>query len=251
MAGAVVPHCSIAGEPWSPSSLVLAWGELRVASGLSGTSPLGKVPLMFGVAIRLTPSDHSRTLIVIKNTEGGVQMRRFSAVLLAIGWILGGIGSASASEKQALIDDAISAAPDTITKNATIMDWSGNTLQKGTNGYTCFPTPPNLKGKAPMCLDTPWMAWADAWMKKKPSFKADAVGTAYMLAGDGGASNIDPFAEGPTADNQWIVEGPHLMTIVPDPAALEGIPTDPKNGGPFVMWKGTPYAHIMIPTSGK
>ncbi len=101
-----------------------------------------------------------------------------------------------------------------------------------------------------MCLDEPWMAWADSWMNKKP-FLADKVGTGYMLAGDGGASNIDPFAEGPTDDNEWVVSGPHLMTIVPDPAALEGIPTDPTYGGPFVMWKGTDYAHIMVPTAGK
>ena len=31
-----------------------------------------------------------------------------------------------------------------------------------------------------------------------------------------------------------------------------GLSTDPKNGGPWVMWKGTPYAHIMAPvTNGK
>jgi len=29
-----------------------------------------------------------------------------------------------------------------------------------------------------------------------------------MLAGDTGASNIDPYAEKPTFDNQWIAEGP-------------------------------------------
>lgn len=170
--------------------------------------------------------------------------------LLAAGLIAAGIATVSADEKQAMIDDAVSAAPSGITKEATIMDWAGNTLKKGSNGYTCFPTPPNLKGKAPMCLDKAWMEWADAWMNKKP-FKASSVGTGYMLAGDGGASNIDPYADGPTADNQWIVEGPHLMTIVPDAAALEGISTDPKNGGPYVMWKGSPYAHIMIPTADK
>jgi hypothetical protein len=37
------------------------------------------------------------------------------------------------------------------------------------------------------------------------------------------------------------------MVLVPDPARLEGIPTDPNSGGAYVMWKGTPYAHIMIP----
>ncbi|MDP6691350.1 MAG: hypothetical protein QF384_17790 [Alphaproteobacteria bacterium] len=177
-------------------------------------------------------------------------MKNIVSMPLAITCMLGATGAAAADDKQALIDDAISAAPNTIAQNATIMDWAGNTLRKGSNGYTCFPTPPNLKGTAPMCMDGPWMAWADAWMNKKP-FKASAVGTAYMLAGDGGASNIDPYAKGPTADNQWVVEGPHLMIITPDASALDSIPTDPKNGGPYVMWKGTPYAHIMVPTADK
>ncbi len=28
---------------------------------------------------------------------------------------------------------------------------------------------------------------------------------------------------------------------------LNGMPTDPNSGGPWVMFQGTPYAHIMIP----
>jgi hypothetical protein len=73
------------------------------------------------------------------------------------------------------------------------------------------------------------------------------VGIAYMMAGDTGASNTDPYAESPTAGNQWVVEGPHIMMILPDSAQLEGLPTDPNTGGAYVMWKGTPYAHIMVP----
>ena len=30
-------------------------------------------------------------------------------------------------------------------------------------------------------------------------------------------------------------------------AGMEGITTDPSGGGPYVMWKDTDYAHIMIP----
>lgn len=171
------------------------------------------------------------------------------AIILSAG-VLGLSHSAAAADKDAMISDALSAAPTEIAENATVMDWEGNTLQKGSNGYTCFPTPPSLDGVAPMCLDEPWMAWADAWMNKKP-FTASRVGTAYMLAGDGGASNTDPYATEKTADNEWIVEGPHLMIITPDTADLDGISTDPHNGGPYVMWKGSPYAHIMVPTAGK
>jgi hypothetical protein len=39
------------------------------------------------------------------------------------------------------------------------------------------------------------------------------------------------------------------MIIVPDNALLAGLPTDPENGGPYVMWKGTPYAHVMVPVA--
>jgi hypothetical protein len=37
------------------------------------------------------------------------------------------------------------------------------------------------------------------------------------------------------------------MLLVPDTKLLETLPTDAHLGGPWVMWKGTPYAHIMVP----
>jgi hypothetical protein len=37
------------------------------------------------------------------------------------------------------------------------------------------------------------------------------------------------------------------MIIVPDPALLESLPADPNHGGAYVMWRGTPYVHIMVP----
>lgn len=154
-----------------------------------------------------------------------------------------------ATSKQALIIDALSAAPPTIADTAVVKDWDGSMLREGRGEYVCLPTHPNKRAqgqKEPVCLDQVWQVWGDAWMNKKP-FKAEKAGVAYMLAGDAGASNVDPHAEKKTSDNQWIVEGPHVMIIVADPAQLEALPTEPGNGGPYVMWKGTPYAHIMVP----
>ncbi len=145
-----------------------------------------------------------------------------------------------------LLKDALSAAPLALRDKVTVLDWNQKVLKQGTNNYTCFPTPPHLKGKAPMCLDGLWMAWADALMNKKP-FQAKTMGISYMLAGDEGASNTDPYEKGKKANNQWIKEGPYLMIITPDKALLDSLPTDPHNGGPYVMWKETPYVHIMIP----
>jgi hypothetical protein len=141
-----------------------------------------------------------------------------------------------------LIALAESAAPIEISGNATIIDMEGNVLREGTNRWTCIA----MHGE-PMCLDEPWMSWAESYMNQDENVHVDKVGIAYMLQGDQGTSNIRPYVEEPTADNDWVVTGPHLMLIVPDPAMLEGIPTDPLSGGPYVMWPGTPFEHVMIP----
>jgi hypothetical protein len=150
--------------------------------------------------------------------------------------------------KSAMISEALSAAPAAVAKTAKVMDWDGHVLREGSSAYTCFPTPPQMRkmGKEPMCLDATWQKWAQAWFEHK-DFKADQAGIAYMLGGDVGASNTDPYATEKKPDNQWVVSGPHMMVLVPDASALANISTDPNNGGPFVMWKGTPYAHIMVP----
>jgi hypothetical protein len=156
------------------------------------------------------------------------------------------------------IANAMSAAPAAIAKNATIMDWpekeggQPRELRKGTNDWVCFPNSPSEFGSAskedPMCLDKQWQAWGEAWMSKAQP-KVTGTGIGYMLKGDKGASNTDPFATGPTATNEWVVAPPHIMVLYADLKMLDGFPTDPKSGGPWVMWKGTPYAHLMVPVS--
>jgi hypothetical protein len=195
---------------------------------------------MHGARIPLANSLHDSCL------SKGSHMRHITEAIM-----LGMFFAASsllAQDSAAVIANALRAAPASIAQNATVMDWSGDTLREGTNGWVCFPDPPEMEA-ASMCLDTPWQAWASAWQNREP-VALEHAGIAYMLMGDSGASNVDPYAEGPTADNEWVESGPHLMLIVPDPAALEGFPTDPENGGPWVMWKGTPYAHVMIPVVG-
>ncbi|XKE44887.1 hypothetical protein LG302_16140 [Halomonas organivorans] len=171
--------------------------------------------------------------------------------LVAAGLAMGLAGPTVAEgESEAdMLEDALSATWPGMVAGATVVDWEGNVLQEGSNGYTCLPSPPNLAGTAPMCLDATWMAWAKAWQNEE-DFTADSLGIAYMLQGDEGASNLDPYAMEPTADNQWVVEGPHLMIIAP-PAMLEAFPSDPDNGGPYVMWEGTDYQHLMVPVGAR
>ena len=159
-----------------------------------------------------------------------------------------------------MIANATSAAPAEIGRKATVMAWPDapggqpRQLRAGTNGWVCFPNSPGEYGGAsvedPMCLDKQWQAWGDAWEKKAPP-KITGTGIAYMLKGDKGASNTDPYATGPTADNQWVVSPSHIMVLYEDTKMLDAFPTDPKGGGPWVMWKGTPYAHLMVPVAPK
>jgi hypothetical protein len=175
-------------------------------------------------------------------------MRRAILTAVAVVLVVPGIGSAQ--DKAAKIANATSAAPESVSKYAKVMDWDNTVVREGNNGWTCFPDNPASPGNDPMCLDAAWMNWAHAWLTKtEPTY--DQVGIAYMLAGGSPGSNTDPYAEGPTADNEWISEGgPHLMMLVPDPSTLSDMPTEPGNGGPWVMWRDTPYVHIMIPTPG-
>jgi len=160
-----------------------------------------------------------------------------------------GHGAVAASGEAALIANALSAAPASVAATASVVGHDGRTLKKGTSDWVCMPDMPNVPNDTPMCLDATWRAFMDAWVNKKtPSVTQMAFG--YMLQGDMPVSNTDPFAQAPTSSNQWIPNGaPHVMILIPDARVLEALPTDPTSGGPFVMWKGTPYAHVMVPVS--
>ena len=157
----------------------------------------------------------------------------------------------AAGAAAAKIASAMSAAPSRIASAATIAEMSPDgkivTLRAGTNGFTCFPDDPSTPKPDPVCADKMWVQWYDAWMAKKPPM-IKQVGIAYMLQGAADASNTDPFATKPAAGANWVITPAHTMVIVPDPKQLDSYPSDPKSGGPFVMFKGTPYAHLMVPS---
>jgi hypothetical protein len=72
----------------------------------------------------------------------------------------------------------------------------------------------------------------EAWGNKTTP-NVSGVGVAYMLRGDKGVSNTDPFATGPTATNQWIVSPPHLMIVFENLQMLEDYPIDPAKRRPL------------------
>ena len=155
-----------------------------------------------------------------------------------------GSSLALAGDKEAMISSAESAGPFVVTSNATIKAPDGTVLRKGSNSYTCYPQQDII---GPMCNEGVWDTLIGSMLNKK-SFKPNKLSVSYMLAGEGtalGVSNSDPYATEPEKSDDWVKEGPHLMIVVPDPAMFEGMSTDP-NDPVYVMWKDTPYGHIMV-----
>jgi hypothetical protein len=143
------------------------------------------------------------------------------------------------------IAKAKTAAPESIVNGATIVmtqeKGEPKTLQTGSNGFTCLVTPDGT----PACADANGMEWMQAIGAKKAP--PDKTGFVYMMAGDTGTSNHDPYA---TDKSHWVQTGPHVMivgTAAAEMASIYPSDLDPDPTQAYVMFPGTPYAHLMIP----
>ena len=189
---------------------------------------------------------------IISPSHGGRYARKSIAVFVVVVSLIV-LGIVATAQKKAQLSDAqyitqaLSAAPKAIAKGATVvrMDKDGNmrTLREGKNGFTCM-----IMGTDKMCNDANSMEFMNAVMKHEPP--PEKLGVSYMLAGDDGASNTDPYAMEKTADNHWVVTGPHIMVVGPASKSL-GYPEtpDPDPTKPYMMWAGTPYEHAMVPVA--
>lgn len=159
--------------------------------------------------------------------------------------------AAGAMSDDEIIKSAESAAPSAVGRNATVIAVAGDgqirVVRKGGNGFTCMADNPATPGPDPMCMDVNALEWAKAWMGKKDP-PPNKVGFLYMLRGGTDASNTDPYAERPTASNNWVETGPHVM-VVGAKGIMEGYPrgAQPDTTQPYVMWPDTPYEHLMLP----
>ena len=165
------------------------------------------------------------------------------------------------------------AAPSFIASDCTVVDMDGTVLREGTNGWTAMPGNPRGMSDPengwkdpheamPMVADAEGMKWAMAYMGvTKPQLDRD--GWMDMLHGDMGEDNsvgmrmsidgdgqIEIKTKETAEEGQWIVSGSHLMLMPKDPASLKGLTTDFNSGGPYIMFQGTGYDHVMIPVEG-
>lgn len=151
------------------------------------------------------------------------------------------------------IASAMAAAPKAIAADAAIVapnpDGTMKVLRDGKNGWTCMADNPQTPGTDPMCMDANALKWAEAWMGHKDP-PANNVGFMYMLQGGSDASNMDPWGTKPAEGHKWVETGPHVMVVgAPSLNSLYPSGPEPDTRKPYVMFAGTPYAHVMIPVS--
>jgi hypothetical protein len=147
---------------------------------------------------------------------------------------------------QAKIARAMSAGPSDFAKSARIIDtdMEGKTvvLREGNNGLTCMPGNPKVVGEPPMCVDAPSMQWFADAKAHKPKPTNTVPGITYMLAGATQRSDSDPH----DMTSMPIEVGPHWMIMWPFDPKTTGLPTAHKPTGAYIMWAGSPYAHVHV-----
>jgi hypothetical protein len=176
---------------------------------------------------------------------------RYQFASLLVGLPLLALANVADAQQQAGGTDAeytarvMTAAPPQIVQDATIVrtvNGPMQTLKKGTNEFTCTEI-----NSTPMCMGPNAMEWIHAWQTH--ASPPDKLGFIYVLNGDSGASNTDPWATSQKPGNHWVKTGPHVMVVGRPVKSMPGFPRkpDPDPTKPYVMWPGTPYEHLMLP----
>jgi hypothetical protein len=156
------------------------------------------------------------------------------------------ISSKAGDTVQEKIARAMSARPDNVSESARIVDTDAQgrmvVLREGNNGFTCMPGNVKVVGEPPMCVDAASLQWFADAKAHKPKPTNTVPGITYMLAGASQRSDSDPT----DTTSMPIDVGPHWMIMWPFDPKTTGLPTTHKPTGAYIMWAGSPYAHLHI-----
>jgi len=156
-------------------------------------------------------------------------------------------GHASEADVE-FIKSAEAGAPARISEKAAIarVEPKGKVtmVRPGSNGFTCALFPD--ESHAPFCGDRSAFRWFVAAMSQQPK-PPTTGGVAYMAKGGVHYEMPDgKIVMAPTATTKEVKEPPHWMLLTPLDPVASGIPTRPNAGGSYIMFAGTPYAHLML-----
>ena len=196
-------------------------------------------------------------------------MNNYMRTCVLIGLLLGIAGCSDAPQQDATLSHSSAewkiaaystAAPSFIGDAATILDANGDVLRQGSNEWYCRSGNPRSEPESgwasaheamPLCMDSVGLSWLTQYMSGQPPVIERDV-YIWMLHGDVGEDNTTPMVlnEADSDPQNWIESGAHLMLMPKDPSSLSEFSSDFNEGGPYVMFQGTPDAHLMIPVNG-
>jgi hypothetical protein len=141
---------------------------------------------------------------------------------------------------------ALSAGPPNVSRDATVAELGPrrtlHVLRQGHNGWTCLPGSVTDVGDPPVCADAVALQWNRDFAEGKPRPTTTTPGIEYMLVGATQRSDTDPFDK--TTPPMHI--GPHWMILWPFDPKTSGLPTSHKDNGAYIMFAGTPWAHVHV-----
>ncbi|MGH7586825.1 MAG: hypothetical protein ACREMH_11295 [Gemmatimonadales bacterium] len=178
-----------------------------------------------------------------------IPVPRGAAAALALLFPLAAVQAQNPESQAAFIKAAEEGGPAHISAAAAVARMEPNgaltPLRPGSNGFTCTILPDGTN--APVCLDANGLEFMKAAFSGAPKPTNTAPGIAYMAKGGKHFENAKgESVMKPSADTKEVDEPPHWMILWPIDAAASGLPTKPNSGGSYVMFAGTPYAHLMV-----
>lgn len=146
---------------------------------------------------------------------------------------------------------AQSAAPSSISNDASVMVFGpdGKLTEEvaGTNGFTCIPDLSGQEKPDPFCGNAEATQWVLDLMDGRANPSNSAPGIAFMMQGGwhwvkNGKTTLDKDDPGA----KRVKDPPNWKIIWPVTSGSSMLPGKAGGFGSYIMWEGTPYAHIVI-----
>jgi hypothetical protein len=104
----------------------------------------------------------------------------------------------------------------------------------------------NLPDPDPICMDGAAHQWMTDIMNNAPKPSNTIPGVAYMARGGSHFEKNKKVVMQKEAGATVVKEPPHWMVMWPFDPATTKLPTAPNSSGSYIMFDGSPYAHLMV-----
>jgi hypothetical protein len=145
---------------------------------------------------------------------------------------------------------ALTAAPSSIAKGAGVMvlgeDGKLTEIKKSENGFNCLPALENDPEPDPICFDDAVGQFIESFLSKAEKPSNTVPGVAYMAHGGYHWERDGKVLMEKEPGAKRVKEPPHWMIMWPFKSEDTKLPNRPNPSGAWVMFDGSPYAHLMI-----